>query len=126
MHFSGIKNKSSPFRNKVARSSLGRPRGSREMENDSGRRTIRRPETYRKKNTKKRIGLFFFLVSIVFLTNRRLIICICTFVPLAREVFLFSLRHSVISEKGRVSGRNKCIGRVMVTEKKPVEIRNTK
>lgn len=73
------------------------------MEDDSGRRTIRRPETYRKKH--KKTGRFiFFLVSIVFLTNRRLIICICTFVPLAREVFLFSLRHSVISEEGRGGG----------------------
>lgn len=68
------------------------------MEADSGRRAIRRPDTYRKKH-KKRVGLFFFFVSIVFLTNRRLIICIRTFVPLAREVFLFSLRHSVISEE---------------------------
>lgn len=70
----------------------------------TGRRANRQSETYRKKNTKKRVGLFFFLVSIVFLTNRRLIICICTFVPLAREVFLFSLRHSVISRKGGGEG----------------------
>lgn len=75
--------------------------------------------------TQKTDRFIFFFFQLFFLTNR-INICICTFVPLAREVFLFSLRHSVIS--GRGGGRNKCVWcrrEVMVTEN-TVQIRNVK
>lgn len=56
---SGVKNKLALFGiSTIARSSLSRLRESREMEDDSRRRAIRQPEIYRK-NTKKRVGLFF-------------------------------------------------------------------